>query len=86
MATSTLVGGPMPAPITFFERYLTVWVFLCIVVGILLGQLFPGVFQGRPGQPLERLVRKSGARCAPAMKSPSAPPLVKLCGFSFQRR
>ena len=28
-----------------FERYLTVWVFLCIVVGIALGQMFPGVFQ-----------------------------------------
>ena len=28
-----------------FERYLTVWVFLCILVGIALGQLFPGVFQ-----------------------------------------
>ncbi|WP_435896761.1 ACR3 family arsenite efflux transporter [Pseudomonas aeruginosa] len=28
-----------------FERYLTVWVFLCIVVGIALGQFAPGVFQ-----------------------------------------
>jgi ACR3 family arsenite transporter len=28
-----------------FERYLTVWVFLCIVVGIALGQMFPGPFQ-----------------------------------------
>ena len=28
-----------------FERYLTVWVFLCIVVGIALGQWFPGPFQ-----------------------------------------
>ena len=28
-----------------FERYLTVWVFLCIVVGIGLGQLRPGAFQ-----------------------------------------
>ncbi len=28
-----------------FERYLTVWVFLCIVVGIALGQMSPGVFQ-----------------------------------------
>ena len=28
-----------------FERYLTVWVFLCIVVGIALGQMFPAVFQ-----------------------------------------
>ena len=28
-----------------FERFLTVWVFLCIVVGIALGQLLPDVFQ-----------------------------------------
>jgi ACR3 family arsenite transporter len=28
-----------------FERYLTVWVALCIVAGIALGQLFPGLFQ-----------------------------------------
>ena len=28
-----------------FERYLTVWVFLCIVAGIALGQVLPGVFQ-----------------------------------------
>ncbi|WP_312413441.1 arsenic resistance protein, partial [Shinella sp.] len=28
-----------------FERYLTVWVFLCILVGITLGHLMPGVFQ-----------------------------------------
>lgn len=28
-----------------FERFLTVWVFLCIVAGIALGQLFPNVFQ-----------------------------------------
>ncbi|ASC71796.1 putative transporter [Halomicronema hongdechloris C2206] len=27
----------------FFERYLTVWVVVCIVVGIGLGRLFPGV-------------------------------------------
>ncbi len=28
-----------------FERWLTLWVFLCIVAGILLGQLFPVLFQ-----------------------------------------
>ena len=28
-----------------FERYLTLWVALCIVVGIALGHFFPGVFQ-----------------------------------------
>ena len=32
------------ASIGFFERYLTVWVFLCIVAGIALGQLLPGAF------------------------------------------
>ena len=32
-------------PMSVFERYLTVWVFLCIVAGVLLGQALPGVFQ-----------------------------------------
>jgi ACR3 family arsenite transporter len=30
---------------TIFERFLTLWVFLCIVVGITLGQFFPLPFQ-----------------------------------------
>ena len=34
-----------PQAMSVFERYLTVWVFLCIVVGIALGQAFPGPFQ-----------------------------------------
>ncbi len=29
---------------SIFERYLTVWVALCIVVGVILGSIFPGVF------------------------------------------
>ncbi|AVZ78760.1 arsenical-resistance protein [Zoogloeaceae bacteirum Par-f-2] len=33
------------APMSFFERYLTVWVFLCIIAGIGLGQLMPAFFQ-----------------------------------------
>jgi ACR3 family arsenite transporter len=33
------------APMSVFERYLTVWVFLCIVVGMALGQWLPGIFQ-----------------------------------------
>ena len=33
------------APLGFFERYLTAWVAICIVVGIGLGQVLPGVFQ-----------------------------------------
>ncbi|MCA7963759.1 ACR3 family arsenite efflux transporter [Burkholderia cenocepacia] len=31
--------------INFFERYLSVWVALCIVAGIALGQSLPGLFQ-----------------------------------------
>ena len=30
---------------SMFERYLTVWVFCCIIAAIALGQLLPGVFQ-----------------------------------------
>ncbi|MGL6284494.1 MAG: ACR3 family arsenite efflux transporter, partial [Microcoleaceae cyanobacterium] len=29
--------------LSIFEKYLTVWVFLCIIVGIALGRIFPGV-------------------------------------------
>ncbi len=38
-------AGPSPAPMSVFERYLTVWVLLCIVIGISLGQMLPGPFQ-----------------------------------------
>ncbi|MFW7347403.1 ACR3 family arsenite efflux transporter [Pigmentiphaga sp. D-2] len=30
---------------SIFERYLTVWVLLCIVIGIAAGQIAPGIFQ-----------------------------------------
>ncbi|GAB3550123.1 ACR3 family arsenite efflux transporter [Noviherbaspirillum agri] len=33
------------ASMSFFERYLSAWVALCIVVGILLGQSFPDLFK-----------------------------------------
>ncbi|WP_422012115.1 ACR3 family arsenite efflux transporter [Roseateles sp.] len=46
MNTAALPASPpAPLPMNVFERYLTVWVFLCIVVGIALGQRFPGPFQ-----------------------------------------
>ncbi|WP_442865511.1 arsenic resistance protein [Acidocella sp. MX-AZ03] len=34
-----------PARMGVFERYLTLWVALCILAGILLGQLIPALFQ-----------------------------------------
>ncbi|MCF8149727.1 MAG: ACR3 family arsenite efflux transporter [Burkholderiaceae bacterium] len=41
VAANLAAGAPMSA----FERYLTVWVFLCIIVGIALGQWLPAPFQ-----------------------------------------
>lgn len=37
--------APNSTHMNVFERYLTVWVFLCILAGIVLGQLFPALFQ-----------------------------------------
>ena len=36
---------PAKVPLNFFERYLTAWVALCIVVGIALGQGLPQLFK-----------------------------------------
>ncbi len=44
-ATTPAAAPHVIAPMSLFERYLTVWVFLCIVAGIALGQMMPGVFQ-----------------------------------------
>ena len=39
------IAPQAPAAIGFFERYLTIWVALCIAAGVLLGQLLPGFFR-----------------------------------------
>ena len=45
MHPTAVTGNPRPA-IGFFERYLTVWVTLCIVAGALFGRAFPALFHG----------------------------------------
>ena len=54
-----------------FERYLTVWVGLCIIVGVLLGQFLPGVFHAdcRPGN---RQGQHSGRRAGVGDDHPDA--------------
>jgi len=42
---ATAVTGSTKPAIGFFERYLTVWVALCIVAGVILGRSFPSLFQ-----------------------------------------
>jgi len=44
-ATSTVGRTPATSAMSGFERYLSVWVALCIVAGIALGQFAPGAFQ-----------------------------------------
>jgi ACR3 family arsenite transporter len=48
MSESVATPGHAPAgkpAMSVFERFLTFWVALCIIVGIALGQLLPGVFR-----------------------------------------
>jgi ACR3 family arsenite transporter len=41
----TIVEQPAEKKIGLFERYLTLWVFICIGIGICLGHVMPGSFQ-----------------------------------------
>ncbi|MBI4189630.1 MAG: arsenical-resistance protein, partial [Betaproteobacteria bacterium] len=43
------------APLNFFERYLTLWVALCIVAGIVLGQVLPGPVQAIGGMEVAKV-------------------------------
>lgn len=43
MAQGPSDSRPQPKRLGFFERYLTVWVLLCMVVGVLLGKMSPGL-------------------------------------------
>ncbi len=42
--SATRTAAERKAAMNNFERYLTVWVALCIVVGVVLGSVFPGPF------------------------------------------
>jgi ACR3 family arsenite transporter len=44
-AQAGLAPAPAAQGLGFFERWLSVWVLLCIAAGVVLGQLLPGLFQ-----------------------------------------
>jgi len=44
-----------PTPMSVFERYLSLWVALCIVAGMLLGQIAPRPFQAIAGMEVARV-------------------------------
>lgn len=54
--TSPTAGTPPPPRkrLAFFERYLTLWVFLCMVVGVLIGKLAPGLTTSLSGMEFGR--------------------------------
>jgi ACR3 family arsenite transporter len=42
-ATASQLVQPAPRRLAFFERYLTIWVLLCMVVGVAFGKLLPNL-------------------------------------------
>jgi ACR3 family arsenite transporter len=55
---ATIAAGaaaPRRPGMNLFERYLTLWVALCIVAGIVLGQVLPGVFHAIGGATVARI-------------------------------
>ena len=42
-ATAAQLVQPAPRRLAFFERYLTIWVLLCMVVGVAFGKLLPNL-------------------------------------------
>jgi ACR3 family arsenite transporter len=47
--TTPAVAAPAPKRMNVFERYLTLWVGLCMVAGVALGRTLPGLVEGLRG-------------------------------------
>ena len=45
----TQTVAPKPKQLNAFERYLTVWVALCMVIGVFLGRIAPGLVESLRG-------------------------------------
>jgi len=77
-----------PKRLNFFERYLSLWVLLCMIVGVALGKLQPGSAtalsklefgEGSQGQ---RMISSSGGRRSRIARSPGVwamSPMFTVC-------
>jgi arsenite transporter len=43
MSNQEIQSAAIPKRLAFFERYLSLWVFLCMITGVALGKLLPGL-------------------------------------------
>ena len=59
--TTAAVRNEAPPAMGLFERWLTLWVFLCIIAGVVLGQWLPTVFQAIGGIEIARVNLPVGA-------------------------
>ena len=71
--TAEASHGPEPRGLSVFEKYLTLWVVLCIVGGIALGRLAPGVARS-----LDAMAIHVGEDDAPVVSIP-----IAVCLFSM---
>ena len=76
-APASAVDAAAPAPLSVFERWLTLWVALCIVAGVVLGQVF-GNSKGVPND--LRAIFKAGYA---AIRGETA--IARPTGAHFQR-
>jgi len=64
MSTARLAVAPpaslAPPAMGRFERYLTFWVLLCIVLGVVVGQVFPALSQAVGRMEIARITSRSG--------------------------
>ena len=56
-----------------FERYLSLWVGVCIAVGIVLGQALPGLFQAIGQLEFAQVNLPVGMRCASTFAASASP-------------
>lgn len=56
-----------------FEKFLSLWVALCILVGIGLGQLFPDAFQAIGAMEVACVICRCSPTSSPSPRKPAAP-------------
>lgn len=78
MDGNTLAATASKPSMNLFERYLTLWVALCIVAGITLGHLMPDLFQAIGAMEVAKVN-------LPVAEAASREPFEKMIGLNWQK-